>query len=134
MFFLSALNFTLLLSKTSMYDFEQIGSLRFIFTVLGSIGILIGFIINIWSAMLIGTDVYYYKDLFLGRPVCGIIKKGPYKYLSNPMYGVGQFNGYGTALLSFSLVGVFAMGMNQMMMFLFFYNVEKPHINKFFKP
>ena len=77
MFFLSALNFTLLLSKTSMYDFEQIGSLRFIFTVLGSIGILIGFIINIWSAMLIGTDVYYYKDLFLGRPVCGIIKKGP---------------------------------------------------------
>lgn len=134
MFFLSALNFTLLLSKTSLYSFEQIGSLKFIFTILGSIGIIIGFVINIWSAMLIGIDVYYYKDLFLGRPVCGIIKKGPYKYLSNPMYGVGQFNGYGTALLSFSLVGVFAMGMNQMMMFLFFYNVEKPHINKFFKP
>ncbi len=133
MFFLSALNFTLLLNKTSLYSFEQVVNLRFILTVLGGIGIITGFLINIWSAMLIGIDVYYYKDLFLGRPICGIIKKGPYKYLSNPMYGVGQLNGYGTALLSFSLVGIFAASMNQAMMFLFFYSVEKPHIIKFFK-
>jgi protein-S-isoprenylcysteine O-methyltransferase Ste14 len=83
--------------------------------------------------MLIGIDIYYYKDLFLGRPICGIIKKGPYKYLSNPMYGIGQFNGYGTALMSCSLAGIFAMSMNQTMMFIFFHKVEKPQIIKFLK-
>jgi len=133
MFFLSALNFTLLLNKTSLYNFEQIGNLKFILTVLGGIGIIGGFLINIWSAMLIGIDVYYYKDLFLGRPVCGIIKKGPYKYLSNPMYGIGQINGYGTALMCGSVTGIIVIVMNQIMMFLFFYNVEKPHIIKYFK-
>ena len=133
MFFLSALNFTLLLNRTSLYNFEQIGNLKFILTLLGSIGIIIGFIINVWSAMLIGIDIYYYKDPFHGRPICGIIKKGPYKYLSNPMYGIGQFNGYGTALMCCSLAGIFAMSMNQTMMFIFFHKVEKPHFIKFLK-
>jgi Phospholipid methyltransferase len=83
--------------------------------------------------MFIGIDIYYYKDLFLGRPICGIIKNGPYKYLSNPMYELGQFNGYGTTLMSCSLAGIFAMSMNQTMMFIFFHKVEKPHIIKFLK-
>jgi hypothetical protein len=133
MFFLSALNFTLLLNKTSLYNFEQISNLKIILITLGSFGIITGFLINIWSAMLIGIDVYYYKDLFLGRPVCGIIKKGPYKYLSNPMYGVGQINSYGSALMCASAAGLFVIIMNQMMMFIFFCNVEKPHIIKYFK-
>ncbi|MEJ2613774.1 MAG: hypothetical protein P8Z35_02355, partial [Ignavibacteriaceae bacterium] len=55
MFFLSALNFTFLLNRTSLYNFEQIGNLKFILTLLGSIGIIIGFIINVWSAMLNGS-------------------------------------------------------------------------------
>jgi hypothetical protein len=133
MFFLSALNFTLIINKTSLFGFEQIGDIKFILTLLGGVGIFAGLLVNIWSAMLIGIDVYYYKDLFMGRPICDIIKKGPYKYLSNPMYGLGQSNGYGTALMCGSAVGLLVICMNQIMMFLFFYKVEKPHIIRYFK-
>lgn len=133
MFFLSALNFTLVFSKTSLFNYEQIGDLRLVFAVLGGIGVMTGFLINIWSAMLIGIDIYYYKDLFLGRQISGMVNKGPYKYLSNPLYGLGQLNGYGTALMYGSLAGIIAIVLNQTIMFIFFYKIEKPHIIKCIK-
>jgi protein-S-isoprenylcysteine O-methyltransferase Ste14 len=99
--------------------------------VLPTIGIccsLIGFPVKIWATRVVGIDTYYYKDLFLRRPVAEFKVAGPYKWLDNPMYGVGHLHGYGVALISGSLVGVLAVAFNQLCIWSFYFLIEKPHI------
>jgi hypothetical protein len=89
-----------------------------------------GYTVNIWSALIIGADTYYYKDLFVGRFLGPFKHEGPYRLLHNPMYGVGQSAAYGAALMSGSLVCLIATLMNQAMMYIFYFTIEKPHIRK----
>jgi Phospholipid methyltransferase len=89
-------------------------------------------IINVWATMIIGIDVYYYKDMFVSRPLGNFEVKGPFRYFSNPMYGIGQFNGYGLALISGSLWGLLATLLNQVVMYIFYFLFEKPHIMRVF--
>jgi Phospholipid methyltransferase len=89
-------------------------------------------IINVWATMIIGIDVYYYKDMFVSRPLGNFEVKGPFRYFSNPMYGIGQFNGYGLALISGSLWGLLATLLNQVVMYIFYFLYEKPHIMRVF--
>jgi hypothetical protein len=97
---------------------------------LGLILTIVGTTVNVWSALIIGVDVYYYKDLYLGRFLGEFKQSGPYRYLKNPMYGVGQFAAYGTALTNLSFAGLLATGLNQAMMYIFYFTIEKPHIRK----
>lgn len=90
----------------------------------------VGFVVNLWGTLVIGVDVYYYKDLFLGRFLGDFKQEGPYRIFKNPMYGVGQCAAYGAALMSGSLAGVLATMLNQGMMYLFYFSIEKPHIMK----
>ena len=87
-----------------------------------------GTIIKIWSAYVVKIDVYYWKDMFLNRKICEFVESGPYKILSNPMYGVGQLQGYAIALYYESLWGLLAAFINQFMVFAFYYFVEKKFI------
>ncbi|HVZ39740.1 MAG TPA: PEMT/PEM2 methyltransferase family protein [Candidatus Kapabacteria bacterium] len=87
-----------------------------------------GYIVNMWSALIIGVDTYYYKDLFVGRFLGPFKHEGPYRILNNPMYGVGQSAAYGAALMNGSIICLAATMMNQMMMYIFYYVIEKPHI------
>jgi hypothetical protein len=48
------------------------------------------------------------------------------------MYGLGQASGYGTAIMYASVIGVIAIFLNQLMMYIFYLAVEKPHIQKLF--
>lgn len=89
-----------------------------------------GYIVNIWSALIIGVDTYYYKDLFVGRFLGPFKHEGPYRILSNPMYGVGQSAAYGAALMNGSIICLVATMMNQAMMYIFYYVIERPHIRR----
>ncbi len=93
---------------------------------------LFGMWINLSSAMVIGIDTYYYKDLFLKKALGEFKVAGSYKYFSNPMYGVGQLSGYGAALMAGSILGILATFLNQMLMYLFYFLIEKPHIKSVF--
>jgi protein-S-isoprenylcysteine O-methyltransferase Ste14 len=97
---------------------------------IGMILSLVGLTTNIWSALVIGLDTYYYKDLFIGRFIGEFKQAGPYRWLKNPMYGLGQCAAYGTALTNLSTAGVIATLLNQGMMYLFYFTIEKPHIVK----
>lgn len=142
MFFQRGLSFGLLTDVTqwSVLDFfgvylAQVGvtdilTVKYICTSLGVILVVIGFWINISATFVIGIDTYYYKDLFLKRPVVDFKAEGPYKYFSNPMYGIGQCSGYGAALMIGSLEGILATLLNQVMMYVFYFVVEKPHIQR----
>jgi hypothetical protein len=132
MFFFGAASYSLLVTKSAGYFFSFHSELKPTFISLGFVVFAIGMIVNVWSTLVVGIDIYYYKDLFLGRPVAEFKKKGPYLFLSNPMYGLGQASGYGTAIMYASVAGIIAIFLNQLMMYIFYLTVEKPHIHKLF--
>jgi hypothetical protein len=103
--------------------------------VLMSLGIAlscIGLPVKVWATLVVGIDTYYYRDLFLRRPLCAFKAAGPYRYLKNPMYGVGHLHGYGTALVSASLPGLVIVAYNQACVWLFYRYIERPHVRNIF--
>ncbi|MBG0860667.1 MAG: hypothetical protein IQL11_14295 [Bacteroidales bacterium] len=89
-----------------------------------------GFTIKVWAAKVVTIDIYYWKDMFLGRKICEFVVTGPYKYLSNPMYGVGQLPAYATAIWCGSKYGLLAAFINQFLIFTFYFIIEKKFINR----
>jgi hypothetical protein len=92
----------------------------------------VGLPIKIWATAIVGIDTYYYRDLFLRRPVGEFRVAGPYKVFRNPMYGVGHLHGYGSALLAASDMGLVMVALNQALVWLFYWTVEKPHVEEVF--
>jgi protein-S-isoprenylcysteine O-methyltransferase Ste14 len=89
-----------------------------------------GFIVKIWAAKVVTIDIYYWKDMFLGRKICDFVVTGPYKYISNPMYGIGQLPAYATAIWYGSKYGLVAAFLNQFLIFSFYFLVEKKFIKR----
>lgn len=88
----------------------------------------VGLGVKIWSAYVVGIPIYYWKDMFLGRKVSEFSVTGPYKYLSNPMYGIGQLQVYAIAIYYNSVYGLVFGALNQALVFLFYFLAEKPFI------
>jgi hypothetical protein len=133
MFFQRGLTFGFLTQLTqwsllSGLPVEYLATAKMLCTSIGFVLVLIGTWVNIHATLIIGIDVYYYKDLFLRRALGEFKIEGPYKYFNNPMYGVGQLPGYGAALMIGSLPGLLMTAINQVSMFIFYYTVEKPHV------
>ncbi len=89
---------------------------------------LVGLVVKIWSAYVVGIPIYYWKDMFLGRKISDFVVTGPYKYFSNPMYGVGQVQVYAIAIYYNSIYGLIFGAINQLLVFLFYFIAEKPFI------
>lgn len=87
-----------------------------------------GLVVKIWSAYVVGIPIYYWKDMFLGRKVSDFVVTGPYKYFSNPMYGLGQLQVYAMAIYYNSIYGLIFGAVNQALVFLFYFVMEKPFI------
>jgi protein-S-isoprenylcysteine O-methyltransferase Ste14 len=87
-----------------------------------------GLIVKIWTAYVVGVPIYYWKDMFLGRKISEFVVSGPYKYFSNPMYGIGQLQVYAIAIYYNSIYGLIFGAINQALVFLFYFLVEKPFI------
>jgi len=92
-----------------------------------------GFTVKLWSARVVSIDIYYWKDMFLGKKICGFVETGPYKYFKNPMYGVGQLQAYALALWYGSALGLIAVTLNQILVFAFYYLVENKFIERVYK-
>ncbi|MBD1210115.1 MAG: hypothetical protein H9535_16905 [Ignavibacteria bacterium] len=97
-------------------------------TIGGFLFSFIGLPAKTWATYIVGIDTYYYRDLFLRRPVGEFRVAGPYKVFRNPMYGVGHLHGYGSALVAASLLGLVLVAFNQACVWIFYWTVEKPHI------
>lgn len=90
----------------------------------------VGGITKLWAAMAVSVDIYYWKDMFLGREVRAFVETGPYRYLKAPMYGVGQMEAYALAILFRSPAGLLIAGLNQCCVFLFYFAVERGFIRR----
>ena len=89
-----------------------------------------GFLIKILAAKAVSIEIYYWKDMFLGKRICDFVVCGPYKYFTNPMYGIGQLQAYATAIWYGSSYGLIAALTNQILIFSFYYLVEKKFIQR----
>jgi len=95
---------------------------------LGVILFAFGVTVKVWATRIVSLDTYYYRDMFLGRPVGGFKAAGPYRVFQNPMYGVGHLHAYGLALVAGSLPGLIAVAFNQACIWAFYFLVEAPHV------
>ncbi|MBY0433484.1 MAG: phosphatidylethanolamine N-methyltransferase family protein [Cyclobacteriaceae bacterium] len=93
---------------------------------------LTGFVVKLWSAWLVGIPIYYWKDMFLDKKISDFVEAGPYKFLNNPMYGVGQVQVYAIAIYYNSIYGLAFGALNQLLVFFFYFKVEKPFINRMY--
>jgi len=95
---------------------------------LGAALLTIGFGTKTWAIHLVGLDTYYFKDLFTGELHGSLVTRGPYRWLANPMYGVGQLHAYGLALMSNSMSGLVAAAFCQLSIYGFYFAVERPFL------
>lgn len=91
-----------------------------------------GFLIKFLAAKVVSIDIYYWKDMFLGKKVSEFVVSGPYKYFSNPMYGIGQIPAYAAAIWYGSAYGLSAALLNQSLLFVFYYFFEKKFIRRIY--
>ena len=131
LFFYRSSSFYFLVVFTA-YPFLNLKYFTVYSEVIGWSMITVATVVNVWSTMIVGIDVYYYKDMFVNRAIGNFEMKGPFRYFSNPMYGIGQLNGYGLALLSESIWGILASVLNQVTIYIFYFLFEKPHIKRLF--
>ena len=104
----------------------------FLFTIV-AILFITGFTIKIWAAKVVTIEIYYWKDMFLGKKISDFVVTGPYKYFRNPMYGIGQLPAYATAIWYGSEYGLIAAFLNQFLIFSFYYLIEKNHIKRVYQ-
>jgi hypothetical protein len=101
--------------------------------VVGGVFCAIGMVVKTWATVLVGVDVYYYRDMFLNRPVSEFVRSGPYKVFTNPMYGIGQLHAYGIAILLYrSVNGVIAAAICHTLIYVFCFVAEKPFIRRMY--
>ena len=98
--------------------------------IISGILFIVGIVVKIWSAYVVGIPIYYWKDMFIGKKVCDFVETGPYKYFKNPMYGIGQIQVYAIAIYYGSVYGILFGAINQILVFGFYYLVEKPFIKR----
>jgi protein-S-isoprenylcysteine O-methyltransferase Ste14 len=87
-----------------------------------------GLAVKGWATLTVGVDAYFFRDMFLGRPLAPVCNNGPYRFLRNPMYSVGQLQGYGYALLYGSLPGVLAAAAGHLLIYAFYIAAERPFV------
>ena len=90
----------------------------------------VGFGIKFWATWIVGANTYYFRDLFLDRAHGDFTAAGPYKFLPNPMYGVGNFHAYCTAIVTGSAFGLWYAVACHIGIYGFYYIVEKPFIRR----
>ena len=99
--------------------------------LVGAITFLISTVTKVWATLLVGMDVYYYRDMFLDEAGDGgLVTTGPYSIFSNPMYGVGNLSVYGAAIEAGSLEGLLVAILFQGSIYLFYGIVELPFIRR----
>lgn len=96
--------------------------------------IVVGIGVKAWATWTLGAGAYYWRDFFMPSRSGPPAAAGPYRLLSNPMYGVGYAHAYGAALGLLSWPGLVAALLDQAGILLFNALVERPHVRAMYGP
>jgi protein-S-isoprenylcysteine O-methyltransferase Ste14 len=97
----------------------------------GFLLIFIGTGVKLWATHATSLDVYYYVDMFRGDEagVDGeLVRTGPFRWFRNPMYGVGNLQGYGSAMIVASWPGLLVAGAYHVTLYAFYFAFERPFV------
>lgn len=94
--------------------------------VLGGVGIGA----KLWARAAIGADRYYWGDFFAPSTTPLEPARGPYGYLRDPMYTVGNLQLWGLPIAVASLPGLVAALFDHTAILIFNRVVEQPHVRE----
>lgn len=97
---------------------------------MGAALIAIGVGMKTWAARTVSEGTYYWRNFFDPAETPPLKSLGPYRYLRNPMYTVGNVHMYGIALVTGSWYGFLAAAFDQAAIMIFHVLVEKPHFER----
>ena len=89
----------------------------------------VGISVKLWARAAAGSDGYYWRDFFSPPTEPLSPAAGPYRYLHNPMYTVGNLQLWGLALGVASVPGLGAALFDHVAILVFNHIVEQPHVN-----
>jgi len=95
--------------------------------VVGVLLIVLGVGIKTWATVNLPAGVFYWRDFFVPAEERTRSKKGPYRWISNPMYTLGYAHAYGFAVLLGSGPGIVGAVFAQIGVLLLAALVERPH-------
>jgi protein-S-isoprenylcysteine O-methyltransferase Ste14 len=90
----------------------------------------LGIGVKLRARSMVGADGYYWRDFFSPQAAALEPAAGPYRYLKNPMYTVGNLQLWGLALGLASLAGLGAALFDHAAILVFNRVVEQPHVNR----
>jgi phosphatidylethanolamine N-methyltransferase len=90
----------------------------------------VGIGVKLWARAAAGPDGYYWHDFFTTPAAPLELATGPYRYLNNPMYTVGNLQLWGLALGVASLPGLGAALFDHAAILVFNHVVEQPHVDR----
>jgi hypothetical protein len=90
--------------------------------------IALGVGVKAWAARTLPPGAYYWRDFFVPPGPGPARATGPYRFLADPMYGVGYAHAYGLALGLLSWPGLVAALFDQAAILAFHAVVERPHV------
>ncbi len=94
--------------------------------------ITLGIGVKAWAARTLPPGAYYWRDFFVPPGPGPAGATGPYRFLSDPMYGVGYAHAYGLALGLLSWPGLLAALFDQAAILAFHALVERPHVRSLY--
>lgn len=100
---------------------------RWLWIVVGVLVAVLGLATKAWATKILGPQAYYWYNFFEPAEPVQWVPRGPYRFLSNPMYGVGYLQTYGFALMCASVYGLIGSLFMQVSIYVFNEMVEKPH-------
>jgi protein-S-isoprenylcysteine O-methyltransferase Ste14 len=101
---------------------------RWIPILVGAALFVLGLAVKTWAARSLAEGAYFWRSFFVPSEGGGFSAKGPYRWLSDPMYTVGYAHAYGLALALLSGPGLVAALAAQALILALNHVVERRHV------
>ena len=95
--------------------------------VAGAVLVILGIWVKTSAYGVIGTKGYYWYNFFCVEQERVYVAKGIYKYLKNPMYGLGYMHAFGFPLLFLSFWGLLFALFDWLVVWAFYFVFERRH-------
>jgi protein-S-isoprenylcysteine O-methyltransferase Ste14 len=100
------------------------------FMLAGALLVVVGVGTKAWAVRCLGFDSYTWHDFFVPKERFEPCRRGPYRFLTDPMYTVGYLQTYGVALACGSWHGLAASLFAHASILIVNELVEKPHFRR----
>jgi protein-S-isoprenylcysteine O-methyltransferase Ste14 len=106
---------------------------RWVPLVVGAVLFVGGLAVKAWAERSLAPGAYFWRSFFVRTETAGLSAKGPYRWLSDPMYTLGYAHAYGLAFALLSAPGLLAAAGAQALILALNHLVERRHVEELAK-